>query len=113
VCATERRHRASPQIAQIDAKARASGGYEIRYSDAAWRGLPSVSGTLPNAQNAEESTPCTLSIKIEPDSRGTSPAMTSVLAWQACALPRSLVRDGRIRSGHVRPDAYAGRCRGT
>src|ERR1700721_3128506 len=29
-----------------------------------------------SAQNTEESTPCTLSTKIEPDSRGTSPAMT-------------------------------------
>jgi hypothetical protein len=32
---------------------------------------------LANAQNAEESTPCTTSTKIEPDSRGTSPAMTA------------------------------------
>src|SRR6266705_1864254 len=30
-----------------------------------------------SAQNTEESTSCTLSIKIEPDSRGTSPGMTS------------------------------------
>src|SRR6266704_5824371 len=29
-----------------------------------------------SAQNTEESTSCTLSIKIEPDSRGSSPAMT-------------------------------------
>src|ERR1700722_4091302 len=30
-----------------------------------------------SAQNTEESTPCTLSTKIEPDSRGTSPGMTN------------------------------------
>src|SRR5437899_5866437 len=30
-----------------------------------------------SAQNTEESTSCTLSIKIEPDSRGSSPAMTN------------------------------------
>ena len=30
-----------------------------------------------SAQNTEESTSCTLSIKIEPDSRGSSPAMTA------------------------------------
>src|SRR5438128_4079474 len=29
-----------------------------------------------SAQNTEESTSCTLSIKIEPDTRGSSPAMT-------------------------------------
>src|SRR5437899_1968206 len=29
-----------------------------------------------SAQNTEESTSCTLSIKIEPDTRGTSPGMT-------------------------------------
>src|ERR1700735_3984662 len=33
-----------------------------------------------SAQNTEESTPCTLSTKIEPDSRGTSPAMTKKIA---------------------------------
>jgi hypothetical protein len=33
-------------------------------------------GTLANARNAEESTPCTLSRKIKPDSHGSSPGMT-------------------------------------
>ena len=32
--------------------------------------------TSPNAWNREESTPCALSTKTQPDSRGTSPAMT-------------------------------------
>src|SRR5712672_3457173 len=36
---------------------------------------PSVSRTRPNARNAEESMPCALSNKIQPDSRGLVPAI--------------------------------------
>src|SRR4029079_14274085 len=46
---------------------------------------PSVSRTLANAQNAEESTPCTLSRKIKPDSRGTRPGMT----WRGLSTKRA------------------------
>jgi hypothetical protein len=38
--------------------------------------LHSCSGTLADVQDRIESTPCASSIKIQPDSRGTSPAMT-------------------------------------
>src|SRR5438874_6740387 len=41
----------------------------------AW--VPSVSRTSLNAQNTAESTSCALSTKIKPDSRGSSPAMTT------------------------------------
>jgi hypothetical protein len=61
------------------------GRCEIRYSDAAWRGLLLVSRTRPNARNAEESMPCALSTKIEPDSRGSSPAMTAAHHRVTCA----------------------------
>jgi hypothetical protein len=40
---------------------------------------PSVSRTLANAQNAEESTPCTLSRKIKPDNRELDPAIHVLL----------------------------------
>src|SRR6185312_16393999 len=43
-----------------------------------------------SARNTEESTSCTLSTKIEPDSRGSSPAMTRVLI----RLHEILVDDG-------------------
>jgi hypothetical protein len=36
-----------------------------------------VSRTSAKRQNTEESMPCASSTKIKPDSRGTSPAMTS------------------------------------
>ena len=48
--------------------------------DAAWLDPSPCPKTSPNAWNTEESTPCALSTKIEPDSRGTSPVMTSVFA---------------------------------
>src|SRR5262249_36536971 len=59
-------HRSSTQVVKpclvafqtghpAQTKARASADCEIRYSDAAWRGLLLVSRTRPNARNAEES----------------------------------------------------------
>src|SRR5258708_34721465 len=46
-------------------------------SDAAWLDPSPCPKTSPNAWSTEESTPCALSTKIEPDSRGSSPGMTS------------------------------------
>jgi hypothetical protein len=53
---------------------------------------PSVSRTLANAQNAEESTPCTLSRKIKPDSRGLVPGIHVLAAKEDV--------DGRDKPGH-------------
>src|SRR2546430_10524267 len=40
---------------------------------------PLVSGSSPNVPNRVESMPCALSTKTQPDSRGTSPAMTKLV----------------------------------
>jgi len=48
---------------------------------------------LANAQNAEESTPCTLSIKIEPDSRALVAGIHAFLLAQQGV-------DGRDKPGH-------------
>src|SRR5665213_2084539 len=45
-----------------------------------------------SAQNTEESTSCTLSIKIEPDSRGTSPAMTKMRHLDVVVSPKKARR---------------------
>src|SRR5665213_1242437 len=55
-----------------------------------------------SAQNTEESTSCTLSIKIEPDSRGTSPGMTSTLTIACGSLLRrqiNVIHEQRIDTG--------------
>src|SRR5437764_7569046 len=44
----------------------------------AW--VPSVSRTSLNAQNTAESTPCPLSTKLKPDSRGLGPAIHATLS---------------------------------
>src|SRR6185437_12835974 len=51
-----------------------------------------------SAQNAEESTSCTLSTKIEPDSRGTRPGMTIVGLAEV---------NGLLRLGEVHVEAEA------
>src|SRR4029079_17875454 len=68
-----------PQAYRTDAMERASAARGIRYSDAAWLDPSPCPKTSPNAWNTEESTPCALSTKIKPDSRGSSPRMTTAL----------------------------------
>src|SRR3984893_4563019 len=81
VAAPEHQHRGPPQGFRTDATERASEAHEIRYSHAAWLDPSPCPKTSPNAWNTEESTPCALSIKIEPDSRGTRLGMTSKLSF--------------------------------
>jgi len=75
----------APKIVALHPTLQISTSLRLRYSDAAWHGLLLVSRTRPNARNAEESMPCALSTKIEPDSRGSSPAMTAAHHRVACA----------------------------
>src|SRR5258708_3808594 len=53
--------------------------HPVKYaiSDAAWLDPSPCPKTSPNAWSTEESTPCALSTKIEPDSRGSSQGVTS------------------------------------
>src|SRR5205823_9207548 len=67
-----------PQVCQTDPTEHALEVRGIRYCDAAWLDPSPCPKTSPNAWSTEESTPCALSTKIEPDSRGTRPAMTEV-----------------------------------
>src|SRR4051794_7818512 len=76
-CAPVYRPHGLPQACRTDATEHASEVRGIRYSDEAWLDPSPCPKTSPNAWNTEESTPCALSIKIEPDSRGSSPAMTN------------------------------------
>src|SRR5207244_2459163 len=78
VGAPAHRHHGPPQVCRTDATGRASEVRGIRYSDAAWLDPSPCPKTSPNAWNTEESTPCALSIKIKPDSRGTRPGMTEL-----------------------------------
>src|SRR5256885_5788080 len=50
-----------------------------------------------SARNAEESTSCTLSTKIEPDSRGSSPGMTAEGVLQAAENAAGIFRSHRNR----------------
>src|SRR5438132_10882200 len=51
-----------------------------------------------SAQNTEESTSCTLSIKIEPDSRGTRQGMTSFAPYLLQVAKMNQAPDGRLQS---------------
>src|SRR5436190_18861837 len=58
-----------------------------------------------SARNAEESTSCTLSTKIEPDSRGSSPGMTAEGVLQAVENAAGIFRSHRNRVRKISSEA--------
>src|SRR3954447_17570271 len=87
-------HHGLPQVYRTDPMEYASAADEIRYSDAAWLGPSPCPKTSPNAWSTEESTPCALSRKIEPDSRGLVPAIHVLERWHKQGV------DARHKAGH-------------
>src|SRR5437588_7434236 len=56
-----------------------------------------------SAQNTEESTSCTLSTKIQPDSSGSSPAMTGWGVWYGPGSAQQREERCEPRPGHASP----------